>query len=367
MMAPQGLVVLAAGGTGGHLFPAEALARELMNRGHDVALVTDKRAQEFPVAGVPTYRVPAGRFRPGPIGKLGAAIELARGMFAARNLLKRLDPSAVVGFGGYPSVPTMMAASWLRLPSMIHEQNAVLGRANRMLAGRVRRIATGFETVHGLTGEDHGKIVQTGNPVRPAILALRGQGYDPPEPGGPIRLLVIGGSQGARILSQVVPAALISLPRALQARLQVSQQVRAEDTETCRAAYAGSAIAVETRRFFDDIPERMRAAHLVITRAGGSTVAELTTAGRPAILVPFAAAIADEQTANARVLVERGAAWLLPEAEFTPAILSGQLERILQHPAALARAAAAAHRLGLPEAAQRLANLVETIELEGGR
>jgi UDP-N-acetylglucosamine--N-acetylmuramyl-(pentapeptide) pyrophosphoryl-undecaprenol N-acetylglucosamine transferase len=366
-MAPEGLVVLAAGGTGGHLFPAEALARELILRGRRVALVTDKRAQKFPVEGVPSYRVPAGRFGSGIFGKFGGLIETGRGTLCARGLLKRLGPSAVVGFGGYPSVPTMLAASWLKLPSMIHEQNAVLGRANRMLAGRVRRVATGFETVQGLAGDDRGKIVPTGNPVRPAILALRGLGYDPPVPDGPIRLLVIGGSQGARILSRVVPEALKVLPRVLQQRLLVWQQVREEDTETCRAAYVGSTIAVQMKRFFDDIPERLGAAHLLIGRAGGSTVAELTTAGRPSILVPFAAAIADEQTANARVLVERGAAWLLPEAEFTPAILSGQLERILCHPAALARAAAAAHRLGQPDAAQRLADLVETIEWEARR
>ncbi|MEA2756012.1 MAG: UDP-N-acetylglucosamine--N-acetylmuramyl-(pentapeptide) pyrophosphoryl-undecaprenol [Aliidongia sp.] len=367
MRPPKDLVVLAAGGTGGHLFPAEALARALMARGRPVALVTDRRAQDFPVEGVPTYRVPAGRFRAGIVGKVGALIEIGRGALAARSLLRRLDPGAVVGFGGYPSVPTMLAACWLRLPSLIHEQNAVLGRANLMLSGRVRRIATGFETVRGLASDDRCKIVETGNPVRPAILALRNQSYDPPEPGGPIRLLVIGGSQGARILSRIVPEALKALPRALQARLQVAQQVRTEDADSCRAAYASSGITVETKRFFEDLPERLGTAHLVITRSGGSTVAELTTAGRPAILVPFAAALADEQTANARVLVERGAAWLLAETDFTAGALSAQLERILNHPAALARAAAAARRLGQPEAAQRLADLVETVEWEGWR
>jgi len=359
MTASPGLIVLAAGGTGGHLFPAEALARELMARGRAVALVTDKRAAAFPVEGVPTYRVPAGRMGAGLLSKLGTLIEIGRGTLAAGRLLKRLGPGAVVGFGGYPSVPTMLAAARLRLPSLIHEQNAVLGRANRMLAGRVRRIATAFETVQGLAAGDSEKIVQTGNPVRPAILALHSQGYDPPAADGPIRVLVMGGSQGASILSRVVPEALKLLPRAVQQRLQIWQQVRAEDAEMVRCAYEGSGITVETKRFFDDIPERLAACHLMIGRAGGSTTAELTVVGRPSLLVPFAAAIADEQTANARTLVERGAAWLLPEDEFTPAILSGQLERILVHPAALARAAAAAHRLGQPEAAQRLADLVE--------
>jgi UDP-N-acetylglucosamine--N-acetylmuramyl-(pentapeptide) pyrophosphoryl-undecaprenol N-acetylglucosamine transferase len=363
----EGLVVLAAGGTGGHLFPAEALARELLRRGRKVALVTDKRAHAFPVTGVPTYRVPAGRFGAGLLGKLRGAIGVAYGTFAASRLLKKLKPSAVVGFGGYPSVPTMLAASRLRLPCVIHEQNAVLGRANKLLAPRMRRVATSFATVQGLAAADQEKIVQTGNPVRPPVLEVRNLGYDPPEPGGPIRLLIIGGSQGARILSQVVPFALKVLPKALQQRLEVWQQVRQEDMAMVEATYAESGIAVELKRFFEDIPHRLAAAHLVISRSGGSTTAELTVAGRPAILVPFAAAIADEQTANARQLVERGGAWLLPEAEFTPAILSGLLERVLPHPAALARAAAASFRLGEPEAAQRLADLVETVAREGWR
>ena len=364
MTAPGGLVVLAAGGTGGHLFPAEALARELMARGRPVALFTDKRADAFPVQGVPTHRVPAGRIGAGIFGKLLAVIQIARGTMAARALLKRLKPSAVVGFGGYPSVPTMLAAARLKLPSIIHEQNAVLGRANKMLATRVRRIATAFETVDGLAAGDRDKIVQTGNPVRPAILALRSRGYDPPQPGGPIRILVLGGSLGAGILSRVVPPALTLLPRELQQRIRLAQQVRPEDTDFVRSVYAESGIAVEIKRFFDDVPARLADCHLMIGRAGGSTTAELTVIGRPSILVPYAAAIADEQTANARNLVEHGAAWLLPEIEFNPAILSAQLEKILLHPAALARAASAAHRLGQPEAAQRLADLVEDVENE---
>jgi UDP-N-acetylglucosamine--N-acetylmuramyl-(pentapeptide) pyrophosphoryl-undecaprenol N-acetylglucosamine transferase len=365
MTAEPGLVVLAAGGTGGHLFPAEALARALIARNRRVALVTDRRGQDFPVDGVATYRVPAGRVdRKGLFGRLAALIEIGRGVLAARRLLKRLRPEAVVGFGGYPSFPTMLAAARLRLPCLIHEQNAVLGRANQALAGRVDRIATAFDSVAGLASLHLGKVVRTGNPVRPAIAQLSYQGYDPPVPGGQIRLLVTGGSQGARILSKTVPEALKLLPYEFQRRLVVWQQVRKEDIASCREAYAGTEIAVETRGFFDDMAERLAACHLVIARAGGSTVAELTAAGRPSILIPFAAAIADEQTANARVLTERGAAWLLAEAEFTPAILSAQLERILPHPAALARAAAAAERLGEPMAAEHLADLVDTVAAE---
>jgi UDP-N-acetylglucosamine--N-acetylmuramyl-(pentapeptide) pyrophosphoryl-undecaprenol N-acetylglucosamine transferase len=364
---PNNPIVLAAGGTGGHLFPAEALARELLRRGRAVALVTDRRGHEFPVAGVPTYRIMTGRLGGGPISKLIGLTRLGIGVLTAGQLLRRLVPDGVVGFGGYPSAPTMLAAARMGLPTVIHEQNAVLGRTNKMLAARVSRIATCFETVEGVTEAERAKTMRTGNPVRAEFLAVRDRGYDPPHPTGPIRLLVLGGSQGARILSQVVPEALKILPKALQARLDVSQQVRAEDMAAVQAAYAGSGIKVELQRFFADVPQRLAAAHLQIGRAGGSTVAELTVAGRPAILVPFAAAIADEQTANARNLVARGGAWLLPEAEFTPAILSGQLERILAHPAALARAAAAAYRLGEPDATTRLADLVETVVQERWR
>ncbi|HVJ54510.1 MAG TPA: undecaprenyldiphospho-muramoylpentapeptide beta-N-acetylglucosaminyltransferase [Aliidongia sp.] len=361
------LVVLAAGGTGGHLFPAEALARELMGRGRPVALVTDKRGHAFPVEGVETYRVQAGRPGGGIAGKLRAAIEIGAGTLAAGRLLKKLAPGAVVGFGGYPSVPTMLAAARLKLPSLIHEQNAVLGRANRMLARRVRRVATAFETVAGLDAADRGKIVQTGNPVRPALLALREHPYEAPADTGKLRLLITGGSQGARILSRVVPDALKALPPALKARFLVSQQVRPEDLDAVTAAYEGSGIAVVTRRFFDDMPVRLAEAHLMICRAGGSTTAELTAVGRPAILVPFAAAIADEQTANARILVEHGAAWLLPERDFTAPALTALLEKLLNAPDMLASAAAAAHALGQPAAARQLADLVDRVEAEAGR
>lgn len=367
MTAPRSLVVLAAGGTGGHLFPAEALARALIGRGLPVALVTDKRGKEFPVAGVDTYRVRAGRLDGGVLGKARFALELGRGILEARSLLGRLRPAAVVGFGGYPSMPTMVAATSLKLPTLIHDQNAVLGRANKMLATRVRAIATSFDTVSGVPGNDGAKVERTGNPVRPAVVAVRDLPYEPPAAGGPIRLLIIGGSQGARILSRVVPDALKALPAELKARLVVSQQVRPEDLAAVEAAYRDSGLNIETKRFFDDIPARLAAAHLVLARAGGSTTAELTVAGRPALLVPFAGAIADEQTANARVLVDRDAAWLLSEAEFTVERVASRLTELLSDGAALARAAAAARDLGEPAAAERLADLVERLTTGGGR
>ncbi|HEV2676704.1 MAG TPA: undecaprenyldiphospho-muramoylpentapeptide beta-N-acetylglucosaminyltransferase [Aliidongia sp.] len=367
MTAARSLVVLAAGGTGGHLFPAEALARALVGRGRPVALVTDKRGKEFPVAGVDTYRVRAGRLGGGLLGKVRFALDLGRGILEARRLLGRLRPGAVVGFGGYPSMPTMVAATSLKLPTLIHDQNAVLGRANRMLATRVRAIATSFERVSGVPASDRSKIERTGNPVRPAVVAVRDLPYVAPDADGPVRLLIIGGSQGARILSRVVPEALKALPAALKARLVVSQQVRPEDLDAVEAAYRDSGLAIETRRFFDDIPERLAAAHLVLARAGGSTTAELTVAGRPALLVPFAGAIADEQTANARVLVEGGAAWLLSEADFTVERVARLLGEILTDGPALARAAAAARALGEPAAAERLADLVERLTKEEDR
>jgi len=262
-------------------------------------------------------------------------------------------------------MPAMLAASRLGLPTMIHEQNAVLGRANRMLAPRVNRVATHFATVEGLQANDRGKIAHTGNPVRPAIVALRTRDYVALEPNGPIRLLVIGGSLGAAILSRVVPAALLALPPELRGRLTVSQQVRAEDMDKVAATYAGSGLEVETQRFFTDMPERLAAAHLVIARAGGSTTAELAVSGRPAILIPYAAAIADEQTANARHLVQAGGAWLMPEREFTSEALTTLLCELLTTPDTLSRAANAARSLGEPEAAKHLADLVEAIEQEG--
>jgi len=365
--ASRSLVILAAGGTGGHLFPAEALARALIGRGRPVALVTDKRGKEFPVDGVDTYRVRAGRLGGGLLGKARFALDLGHGILEARHLLGRLKPAAVVGFGGYPSMPTMVAATSLKLPTLIHDQNAVLGRANRMLASRVRAIATSFETVVGVAASDHAKIVRTGNPVRPAVVAVRDLPYQPPAADGPIRLLIIGGSQGARILSRVVPEALKALPASLRARLVVSQQARPEDLDAVIAAYRDSGLDIEIKRFFDDIPARLAAAHLVLARAGGSTTAELTVAGRPALLVPFAGAIADEQTANARVLVDRGAAWMLSETEFTVERATARLADLLSDGEVLARAAASARALGEPAAAERLADLVDTMTRTGDR
>ncbi|HEY3916690.1 MAG TPA: undecaprenyldiphospho-muramoylpentapeptide beta-N-acetylglucosaminyltransferase [Stellaceae bacterium] len=352
------LVVLASGGTGGHLFPAEALASALLARGHRVALVTDRRGQAFAdrLPEVALHRIPAGRLDAGLIGKAMGVAEMMLGTFAAGTLLGRLRPAVVVGFGGYPSVPTMLAASRRRLATVVHEQNALMGRANRLLAPRVSRIATSFPQVQGLKPADQARITFTGNPVRPEIARLRDLPYAAPS--GAINLLVTGGSQGARILSTVIPEALARLPATLKARLALAQQARPEDIDRVRETHRQNGIAAEVAPFFHDVPERLARAHLVIARSGASTVAELCVAGRPAILVPYAHAADDHQSVNARALEEAGAVWVMPESGFTPETLAAHLETLLAAPESLTAAAAAARALGKPDAAARLADLV---------
>jgi len=359
-MSGEGVVVLAAGGTGGHMFPAEALARALLSRGRTVALMTDSRGETFGqrLPGVSLHRIRAGRFGGGVFRKALGVAELALGTLEAGRRLRALVPSAVVGFGGYPSVPTMLAATRQKLPTVIHEQNALLGRANRLLAPRVRRIATSFAEVAGIRAADRARILETGNPVRPAIAALRGTPYIASRGEEPFELLVLGGSQGARVLSEVVPTALARLDAALKRRLRLSQQARPEDLEKVRAAHAGNGIAAEVRPFFEDVPERLARAQLAITRSGASTVAELAVLGRPAILVPYLFAADDHQTANARALEAAGAAWVMPQAEFTAEALAARLSALMNAPETLAEAARRVLALGRPDAAERLADLV---------
>ena len=352
------LVILASGGTGGHMFPAEALASALLARGHRVALVTDKRGQAFAdrLPEVALHRIPAGRLDAGLVGKAMGVAEMMLGTLAAGKLLGRLQPAVAVGFGGYPSVPTMLAAARRRIATVLHEQNALAGRANRWLAPRVSQIATSFPTVAGLKPADDARAVFTGNPVRSEIARLRDLPY--PAPTGTINLLVTGGSQGARILSAVIPDALARLPAAIKSRLALVQQARPEDLGQVRDAYRRNGIAAEVAPFFHDLPARLGRAHLVIARAGASTVAELCVAGRPAILIPYAHAADDHQTMNARALSDAGAAWAMPESGFTPAALATKLAALLDAPDSLAAAAAAARELGRPDAASRLADLV---------
>ncbi len=364
-------IVLAAGGTGGHVFPAQALAAELGSRGRELALVTDRRGADFGDAlGADTvYTVRAssvsGHRLPRRIRGLA---ELCLGLVQAHRLLRRLRPAGVVGFGGYASVPAVLAATQIGLPTVIHEQNAVLGRANRMLAPRVRAIATAFAETAQLSPADRGKSECTGNPVRPEVAALAETPYPAPEADGTLALLVTGGSLGATVMAEVVPPALAALPAAARARLCVTQQCRAEDIEGVRRAYGDAGIAADVAPFFDDLPRRLAAAQLVIARAGASTVAELAAVGRPAILVPYPSATDDHQAANARALEHAGGAWVVNQPAFTAEILAARISAFLDWPSQLAEMAARSRAAGTPAAAVHLADLVERrMPVNGGR
>lgn len=354
-------VVIAAGGTGGHFFPAEALAAELVARGHRIVLMTDARSGALAsptFAGREQFVIHGAGIAGRGVRRGATAIgSLAAGVVQARAILKRIDAGCVVGFGGYPSVAPVLASRLLRHRTVVilHEQNAVLGRANRFLAGQADILALGFDKTERLPPGTRTEVI--GNPVRPAISALSGTSYLPATER--IRLLVLGGSLGARVFSDVVPAALRLLPAALRARLSVVQQTRPEDQERVRAAYAADGIAAELSPFFADVAARLAAAHLVIARAGASTVAELAVAGRPSILVPLPGAIDDHQSANARALAEAGGAWVVPQPRFTPASLAERLGALLTDPVRLAAAAAAAGRHARAGAAASLADLVE--------
>ncbi len=355
-------VVLAAGGTGGHMVPADALAQALRRRGLGVSLLTDARGLRFPglLEGVErTEMESAAPGRLDPLALARAAGRIAAGARRARAHLRARAAAAVVGFGGYPAVPALLAAIGAGRPAILHEQNAVMGRANRLLAPHVQAVALSYAETARVPAGARRRAVVTGNPVRPAVLRARGLPFRPPAPDAPWRLLVLGGSQGARILAAVVPAALAALPADLRGRLQVAMQCRPEDLAAAGAALAQAGIAAECAPYFTDLPERMGEAHLVVARAGASTVAELAAVGRPAILVPFAAATDDHQSANARPFVAAGAGRMLPEADCTSARLAEAIASCLADPAALEAAAAAARSLGAPDAAERLADLVE--------
>ncbi len=354
------LIVLAAGGTGGHVFPAEALAEELLASGLRVVLMTDSRFHYYKgtLATIPRHTVRAGTFGRGLFSKCTAVVDIALGILQARRLLKRLRPAAVVGFGGYPSYPTMYAASWLKIPTIIHEQNSVLGRANRMLVKQVDVIATTFPETRFIPPEFAAKVSLTGNPVRAGIRALHDVPYAEMVQDGHMRILVTGGSQGASIFSQVVPAAIAALPLALRQRVRVDQQCREADVEATRAAYLQMGVSADISTFFNDVPARLAAAHLVIARAGASTLAELTASGRPALVVPLPNAMDNHQYFNASSLESSGAGWTMPQEGFTAAALSARIEAFMSLPETLSRAAEAARKAGQENAARALCTLV---------
>jgi UDP-N-acetylglucosamine--N-acetylmuramyl-(pentapeptide) pyrophosphoryl-undecaprenol N-acetylglucosamine transferase len=357
-------VMLAAGGTGGHLFPALALAQELGRRDISVDLVTDTRADrygaDFPARAV--YRVPSATLASrSPVAAVRAAWQLTRGIAAAYKLLGEVKPSAVVGFGGYPTFPPLVAAALRRIPTALHEQNAVLGRANRMLAKRVTAIATSFEHTRFLEGPALARASITGNPVRDQVIEWAAHGYQAPVRTGPFSILVFGGSQGARFFSDVLPPALSLLADELRAGLFVVQQCREEDLSRVETAYQASGVRAHLATFFANLPEEMAKAHLVLGRAGASTVAELTVMGRPSILVPLPHSIDNDQLQNATQLAESGGAWCIEQKDLTPERLAEALGRLLGSPHVLAEAAAAAKRQGRPDAVTRLADLVERL------
>jgi UDP-N-acetylglucosamine--N-acetylmuramyl-(pentapeptide) pyrophosphoryl-undecaprenol N-acetylglucosamine transferase len=358
------LVVVAAGGTGGHLFPAEALSAALAARGIIVDLATDERATRygttFPARA--THVIASATFRGrNPISRLRTVTVLGLGSAKAFALLGKLKPAAVVGFGGYPTIPPVLAATLRGIPTVIHEQNGVLGRANRFLSGRVRAIATSFSGILDNQPKLAAKATQTGNPVRAVVVEASEIPYSPAVPTGPLNLLVFGGSQGARVMAEVVPSAIERLPMTLRNRLSIVQQAREEDLPSVREAYARIGVKADVAAFFSDLPARMAQAHLVVSRSGASTVAELAAIGRPAILVPLPHALDQDQLANALVLEQAGGAICVKQEAFSAVSLATDIVRLAVVPGKLVAMAAAARSAGAVDAADRLADMVLTV------
>ena len=358
------LILLAAGGTGGHLFPAEALGVELIRRGLRVRLVTDSRALRYSglfsrdtIDVVPSETV-RGR-NPWSLARTGAM--LTAGTAVALNLMRRTRPAAVIGFGGYPTVPPLLAARLFGVPTLLHEANAVLGRANRFLASRVSAIATSLPGVLDRDPALAAKTTTVGTPMRPAILAAATVKFASPESAGPLRLLVVGGSQGARVMADIVPGAIERLPPELWSRLILTQQVREEDMARVRVVYDRLQIAAELAPFFSDLPARLASNHLVVSRSGAGTVAELAAVGRPSLLVPLPGSIDQDQFANAGVLADAGGAVRIVQAEFTSERLAADITALAAEPARLAAMAAKARTVGRLDAAERLADLVAKV------
>jgi UDP-N-acetylglucosamine--N-acetylmuramyl-(pentapeptide) pyrophosphoryl-undecaprenol N-acetylglucosamine transferase len=362
----QSPIILAAGGSGGHIFPAEALAEALLKRGERVVLVTDQRFANFKtgaLAQIETRTIHAGTVGGAWHKKVLGAAGILLGIGQARGVLRQLKPKVVVGFGGYPSFPTVFSAAGTEIPTIIHEQNSVLGRANRLLAPRVTRIATSFPDTQMLAAKDAGKAHMTGNPVRAAIRALRDVPYPTVMEDGKMHILVTGGSQGASILSQVIPEAIALLPASLRARVRIDQQCREQELEATRTRYAEIGVNADLATFFVDIPARLAASHLVIARSGASTVSELAVAGRPGILIPYPQSMDNHQYYNAAALEEAGGGWVMAQEGFMPQALAARLEAFLTTPDVLTKTAENAHKFGTPDAVERLAAIV--LELAG--
>lgn len=358
-------IVLTAGGTGGHLFPALSLAEALISRGDRVTIITDERGRRFQEDSKSAdYKIRIVKIS-SPTGnlwhKLKCAVSLLKGYLHARRLLGKDKPDAVIGFGGYPSFPIMLAAQHLKICNIIHEQNAVIGKANLAIARKADFIAISLPHIAGLSSrEEEKKVVYTGNPVRSEIQKLSGLGYPVLRTDEPFNILVLGGSQGASVFGEVVPEALNRLPAHEKKRLYVVQQCREEDLQTTRQAFDNAGISHEVRSFFNDIPERLRAAHLVISRSGASTVAEVTAAGRPAIFVPYPWHKDQQQKMNADVVADNGGAWVMAQNGFTPKALEAKLMILLQDPSVLEKAAEKSRECAVTDAAEKLADLARS-------
>lgn len=351
------------------MFPTEALAHELVARGWRVVVVTDRRGQGFSAdtKDLLVERIHAANLKPGLFEKVRAILQMGRGYFQARTLLKKLRPAVVVGFGGYASVPTVLAAQHLNIQTVLHEQNAILGKANKVLATDATRIATSLPSVVGLKAQDEKKVIITGNPVRSAVRQLGGRRYVAPDVEGEFRIFITGGSQGAGVFGHIVPDALALLPDDLKSRLRVVQQCRQEDIGVVRRKSLASGIEVEAKTFFEDVAQRLDWCHLIICRAGGSTVAEICAIGRPAIFVPATYHTDDQQKLNAEIVAEAGGGWVMVEPEFTPEALAKRLEQLMGSSVFLEKAAGAAVSCGQLDAVGKLGDLVcEIAEAETG-
>ena len=361
-------VVLTSGGTGGHIFPAEALARELVERGADITVMTDHRFSQYAgnLSAFPTHILPCSTLSGGVFAKLKGAWSIVAGYRKARQLLKEIKPDVVVGFGGYPSFPAMLAATHLKLKTVIHEQNSVLGRTNNVMASKVDAIALSYPNTLRVNDNVKPKTHVVGNPVRNAVCEVGKTDYDAYDKGKTFHLLVMGGSQGASVFSEIVPKALGKLPLLLRQNMHVSHQCRPADVDQTRVDYAQYTILADIDTFFSDVPERLKRAQLVITRSGASTVAELAVSGRPSILVPYPHATDDHQRINAQSLEDAGAAWVMPQDGFTVDALAAKMEAFFTLPSTLAEAAENAKNIGNPDAAKTLADVVGKLAGQNG-
>lgn len=370
--AQKPLILLSAGGTGGHTYPAAALGHDLISRGYDVALATDRRGAKFSniFGDIPVHVLPAGTLGGGFVGKIRGMMRFGMGIVQGARLIAKLNPAVVVGFGGYPSFPSVFVAQRRNIPTVIHEQNAILGRANVYLAPRATRIALSIPHVYGLRDADALRSIVTGNPVREEIAALYTKPFPLLQADGKLRIFIMGGSLGAHVFADIVPRALSRLSSEYRARLDVTQQCRAEDLEEARLTYQAAGIKVRLESFFNDVPDILAQCHLVISRSGAGTVAEVTAAGRPAIFVPYPHHADQQQKVNADSVADAGGAWVLTQENFTEDALLERIEAFLKNPETLFRAAEAARTCGRPDATRRLGNLVTSLASgweKGGR